>query len=49
MSHPHTDRPMFAKDSFRLPRWTLGDVIDFEEAEQQMLSSQDAENVLGED
>ena len=49
MSHPHTDRPMFAKDSFRLPRWTLGDVVDFEEAEQQMLSSQDAENVLGED
>ena len=49
MSHPHTNRPMFAKDSSRLPRWTVGDVIDFEEAEQRTLSGQDAENVLGED
>ncbi len=40
---------MFAKDSSRLPRWTVGDVIDFEEAEQRTLSGQDAENVLGED
>ena len=40
---------MFAKDSSRLPRWTVGDVIDFEEVEQRTLSGQDAENVLGED
>ena len=49
MSHPHTNHPMFAKDSSSLPRWTVGDVIDFEEAEQRTLSGQDAENVLGED
>ena len=40
---------MFAKDSSRSPRWTVGDVVDFEEAEQRTLSGQDAENVLGED
>ncbi len=40
---------MLAKDSSRLPRWKVGDVIDFEEAEQRTLSGQDAENVLGED
>ena len=49
MSHPHTNRPTFAKDSSRSPRWTVGDVVDFEEAEQRTLSSQDAEHALGED
>ncbi len=49
MSQPHTNRPMFAKDSSRLARWTVGDVVDFEEAEQRTLSGQDAEHVLGED
>ena len=40
---------MFAKGKARVPRWTVGDVIDFEEAEQKTLSSQDAESVLRED
>ena len=49
MSQPHTNRPTFANDKARVPRWTVGDVIDFEEAEQKTLSSQDAESVLRED
>lgn len=49
MSQPHTNRPTFAKGKARVPRWTVGDVIDFEEAEQKTLSSQDAESVLRED
>ena len=49
MSQPHTNRPTFAKGKSRVPRWTVGDVIDFEEAEQKTLSSQDAESVLRED
>lgn len=49
MSQPHTNRLTFAKGKARVPRWTVGDVIDFEEAEQKTLSSQDAESVLRED
>ena len=49
MSQPHTNRITFAKGKARVPRWTVGDVIDFEEAEQKTLSSQDAESVLRED
>jgi hypothetical protein len=49
MSKPHTNRLTFAKGKARVPRWTVGDVIDFEEAEQKTLSSQDAESVLRED
>lgn len=49
MSQPHTNRPTFAKGKTHVPRWTVGDVIDFEEAEQKTLSSQDAESVLRED
>ena len=49
MSQSHTNRPTFAKGKSRVPRWTVGDVIDFEEAEQKTLSSQDAESVLRED
>jgi len=49
MSQPHTNRPTFANGKARVPRWTVGDVIDFEEAEQKTLSSQDAESVLRED
>ena len=49
MSHTQSKRAGLVGNRCRTPRWTLGDVIDFEEAEQRALESRDAVSDLHED
>ena len=49
MSHTQSKRAGLVGNRCRTPGWTLGDVIDFEEAEQRALASRDGESELHED
>ena len=49
MSHTQSKRAGLLGNRCHTPGWTLGDVIDFEEAEQRALVSRDGESELHED
>ena len=49
MSHTQSKRAGLVGNRCHTPGWTLGDVIDFEEAEQRALASRDGESELHED